>query len=210
MATKRKADAIERILERVLPLAGRFRGQGSGDDEEMTDSDEADELDRAKRRSHISKVVTLMCTSLLLSSYRTRERAPPVVKDRKSWEQYRAEKVADNSWWQAFRMTPEEFDVLLEYLRPQLIIDDKKAKCATPNGALSPAQRLAMTIQFCAGCTVGSLLDIYSCSTSVVYKIVWTTIDAIIACDQLGYAFDVSDEVNSLTFLFALTLLFSV
>jgi len=53
-----------------------------------------------------------------------------------------------------------------------------------------------MTIQFCVGSSVNSLLDIYACSESYVYKIVWATIDAIIQCEELNYELDVSPEVR--------------
>ena len=125
----------------------------------------------------------------------TRTRQSSSVKVRKSWRVYREEKIKDNTWWQAFRMSPPDFDRLLSWLRPALERDYKQGLRSTPNGALIPEQQLAMAIQFMAGCTVGSILDIFACSIAVVYATVWRVIDAINECSQLGYTFDISIEV---------------
>ena len=134
---KRKADAIGRLLDRLVPLTERHRH--SGHDDEITDSD-LEEIEELERRSRIAKVAVIAC-STLLPAFNRRCRLPPVAKDRKSWEQYRRGKIEDETWWKAFRMLPEEFDQLLEWLEPLLTVNEVKAKCATPNGALSRDSR---------------------------------------------------------------------
>ena len=93
------------------------------------------------------------------------------------------------------RMSPADFDELLGHLKPALAVDDAMALLATPNGALIPEQRLALTLQFLGGAKVISLVDIFKVGVSTAYRVIWQTLNAIISCDALCTELDTSASV---------------
>jgi hypothetical protein len=95
------------------------------------------------------------------------------------------------------RMSGDDFDHLLDLLRPSLQVNEQYARNATPNGALVPEQRLALTLKFLGGEVVESLLDIFKVARPTVYMIVWSTLAAINSCKALQLHMDVSAEVRS-------------
>jgi hypothetical protein len=93
------------------------------------------------------------------------------------------------------RMSPDDFDALLQLIHPAIEVDQKSARRATPNGGLIPLQRLALTIQFLGGGKVQQLVDIFGVGVSTFYEIIWSTLRAINACKELAPVWDISPEV---------------
>jgi hypothetical protein len=94
------------------------------------------------------------------------------------------------------RMSPDDFDELLGLIRPSLEKDNTHAQCATPNGALIPEQRLALTLQFLGGARIPQLIDIFKCGISQAYQVIWSTLRAINECKALAPVWDVSVDVR--------------
>jgi DDE superfamily endonuclease len=86
-------------------------------------------------------------------------------------------------------MDEKSFDDLLALLRPNLERDADMAARATKGGRIEPAVRLAVALRYLAGGSFLDLCDLYCCSWSTMYEIVWDAVYAINQCGALDMRF---------------------
>jgi hypothetical protein len=119
----------------------------------------------------------------------TVERNPPVAEQRLDWAEHRDLEVARGLFRRMYRMDLDQFEQLVSLLRASLTVNEIMALNRSVAGAIIPELRLHCLLRWLAG---GSYLDIVSkvnIHPSTFYPIVWSTCEAICACEQLGFFF---------------------
>jgi DDE superfamily endonuclease len=95
----------------------------------------------------------------------------------------------------AYRMSEESFFKLHRMLEGHLkgTIARNNGKCnwqrGSPNGIITSTARLSIAIRYFAGGRPEDIALVHGVSHSEVFKSVWRTVDAILTCDKLSFAF---------------------
>lgn len=108
-----------------------------------------------------------------------------VNRQRLTWDYYKGSLDLENMFERTFLLKSDSFAKLLSYLYDDLVVDEYYSEKRTGIPALSPAERLALTLRYLKG---GSYLDIrllFGCSVPHFYAIRNTVLMAICTHPEL-------------------------
>jgi hypothetical protein len=86
-------------------------------------------------------------------------------------------------------MELEDFELLLSLLRERLTVNETMALNRSVAGAIIPELRLHCLLRCLAGGPYIDIVSKFNLHPSTFYPILWSTCNAICACDQLAFSF---------------------
>jgi hypothetical protein len=140
----------------------------------------------------IAAHLLVLSTIYMTVSSEPAERNTSIIEQRLVWDNFVGKYGARPDFERSIRMKLSSFQLLLSYIRQELLVDE--AKASTRGTPIIPELCLFCTIRYLAG---GSYLDIRfltGISVPSVYRIIWKTIFAIVASPQLKVKFPSTDE----------------
>jgi hypothetical protein len=120
------------------------------------------------------------------------ERNISIVEQRLVWDNFVGKYGGRHDFERSIRMKLSSFKLLLSYVHQELLVDDVQA--SRRGVPIIPELCLFCTIRYLSG---GSYLDIRfmtGISVPSVYRIIWKTMLAIVACPKLQVEFPTTDE----------------
>ena len=116
MSDEMEVDLVDilEMIENLLRELENFRFLPALDDQQKARSIEI--------QLHLDTLVMLLCDMQSI-------RLPPMELRRRSWQEYRTEKIDAGVFDRLFRMSPERFDKLFALVEPELTRDT--ARCAS-------------------------------------------------------------------------------
>jgi DDE superfamily endonuclease len=136
--------------------------------------------------------MTLLSTICHIVSNQQAERNASIIEQRLVWNNFVGKYGARPDFERSIRMKLSSFKVLLSYIYQELLVDDLQA--SRRGSPIIPELCLFCTIRYLSG---GSYLDIRfltGISVPSLYRIMWKTMLAIVACPQLQVKFPKTDE----------------
>jgi len=158
-----------------MPLVNNPSADPFGGEEEQDD----DEIILCMHQMLIATTNALLVLFFVLHSNRN----PSCLQQRLNWEKLSETQNGSQDFKRHLRMSQQSFALLLSYIRKDLEANETMASLR--GGVILPEIRLYCTLRWLAG---GSYSDIYlmvGISRSSLYRVVWKTIQAINACEEL-------------------------
>jgi hypothetical protein len=132
-----------------------------------------------------------LCMDEMFSAAADSERGPTIARTRAKILNIQ-QQLGDPNFRKAYRMNKKRFRNLVRILRPY--IPTRRRLNRTPNGPISDALRVSITLRYLAG---GSVYDIslsHGVAISTVYKIINQVVIAITKCPVLKIKFPTSHD----------------
>ena len=115
---------------------------------------------------------------------------------RMDWDKFVARLDACALWLRFYRMSKDSFFELLSFVRADLERDDAQAERSTHGGAVSPEQRLSITLRYLAGGAYQDICIMHGIVHSTFYEVVKTTLRALDTCPALQITFPLYDKAG--------------
>jgi hypothetical protein len=136
--------------------------------------------------------MALLSTICHIVSNQQAERNASIIEQRLVWNNFVGKYGKRADFERSIRMKLSSFKVILSYIYQDLLVDDLQA--SRRGSPIIPELCLFCTIRYLSG---GSYLDIRfltGISVPSVYRIMWKTMLAIVACPQLQIKFPTTEE----------------
>jgi len=112
---------------------------------------------------------------------------------RMDWDKFVDRLDACALWKRFYRMSKASFFELLSHVRADLERDDAQAQRSTHGGAVSPEQRLSITLRYLAGGAYQDISIMHGIVHSTFYDVVKTTLRSLDACPALKITYPLYD-----------------
>ena len=112
-------------------------------------------------------------------------RQPPRFRRRLDWPEFRRLRVEDKSFRRMFRMSEDQFDALVDILKPHLAFDEEGGKRSTLAGPIPVELRVAATLRYLAGASYLDVFHILGIGISSFYECVAQVVGAVNAASEL-------------------------